>query len=1736
MENIIKEYKNQFRKDHQQRRRYACLLGVLALLVCLAVFWRLKLTGTAMTNEATCGLQEHTHTEECYSNVLVCTAATGETAQDGGHQHTEACFERQLVCTIPEHTHTADCYSNADADTETEATWTQSFPQGAMTGDWAQDAAMIASSQVGYTESAQNWQLNEDGTHRGYTRYGAWYGNPYADWNGMFAAFCLHYAGVQDQYLTTANAAGVNAWAVALYQAGQLQGPGHDAAVGDVVFLGSDDKIESCAVVTDVYNENGVTTLSVVAGDVDNTVTALTIPADSASVLGYAGTEDAYTAYEQDHPTEDVAAESDTETPDEELPTDEETTPEDAVTEEPSFATLETDDTTIPVVQAADGVNLLGTYTDNNGKTQDYIHNLEASSVKYTTDKDGKKGFSTKFNMEITIPKDQLTASSNKAYYVLPKDIEITDSMANQDWTDFYDDTTKAGQYRFVKDENGQWRVEMQFYDDYMNSDKVKNNNVVYLQKFSFDAEEYTYTQGTDGKLEFKFSDSVTCKVDPSKVDHPKDETWDYDITTTKSGSFSRVGNKLYYTVTVSSTKGTPDPITVEDTLTIPDGVTVKGRTAPKVVKNNGTELQEGNAASKDNSTYKVDANENKSFKLELPSLGKGESYTITYEYELDNIPANTTVDASNHLKASASDTSKGETVVSEKDITVKINSTILKKNDGWANGSDHTITWTIEVNDAHQDIANLPLTDEMFKQLVDGSLKISACDKDGNWNLGELSGTYTFDKDSGKITFKEVANGENTYKYKIEYKTPYSADLDETITNKADFGDQTDSGTANVSGDLGLVKKADKNYTELPNDDTNVTTLGWTVTITPTNGKIPADWKFTDSMSVNSGNFSHYMTFAQAQEFIKVLDSSPLKDHYKDLKFQVNGDDNNWVPAAELADGVKYTKVEFTISEDVTVSTPLTLHYFTTADATDKNVKIGDTGYFKNSVTIANGDKQKTTEDTTQVFKPGAAKGVVDKNQQTITDKDDTFMWYVKISCAKDNVAHTYVIEDTLPNGVELVGVGVGASKDKDHIKAGRNQRFAFVDGNWTDVTNPNGASTTDKKLKVVSGTQEGQKVTVTVTKPTEYNEDHFFVVFECKLSAKTWDSVPDGTSATVDFPNTATVKRDNETPWTTNTSTVNGTIDKKATESETLTKSGNFTKWIGTKGYIEYTLNVNPEGKKLLEGEEEKELTLTDSMDKTTWPAVAELDRSSVQVFKVTSDGTNVLLSDNEYSVAYDQSEKKLTITLPDQMPLVVKYTYVLSYVDSKKEDSRDFTVTNNAQLNGKSSTPTSDTEKIHWESSSSNVEVGHSYTLIKVDADSVTKCLEGAEFTVYAYNGKEFDLKNPIRTYTTDKNGVLNVSRFEGNNALDYNKAYCLVESKPPVGYEMPTNPQKFYFYLGSSDTEKFPERMPEGFKNGQGEYAGVLDLTKTSKTVYVENERLNADASITKVWAEGTPDEQKNQAVYVDLMRIKVSKQDWENFYNGTNITEPVTLTAKTMNNGDTVQTYQKGTTVHIRYVQGRWDRPTACGAVSFVVNGTTVPTKQTGFAVATTKYNGYDVYEADIKLDADTTITLSGDAHYGNGVEFQIPASSGIGTSTWSDTATERLADLLSKYESKIETVTEGMEVYAGTNKLLYNLPIKAASDADSDRYIYYVKEQSVQGYTAALTMDGYGGDDGGSTHYTFTITNTPGKSYELPKTGGSGTIPYMAGGLALMAVSLLFAYFKKRRGEGRQGR
>lgn len=260
------------RNGLQLYRRLRPLVAVLAFAVAIAVFWRLKLVGIAMAGEAFCGQAEHTHTADCIAQQLVCTEA---------HEHTDECAREIYTCGMEAHTHVAACYANATADVETASVWEATLPE--QTGAVRTDVAAIARSQLGYTESEQNFELNDDGTRRGYTRYGAWYGHSHGDWSAMFVSFCLHYAGLPTD--AAPYATGTNTMWLAWKQAGLVASAADaEPQPGDVIFLDStgSGKCTDVGIVDEIADA-----VTVIRGDCDDRVATRTYARNDPTILGY---------------------------------------------------------------------------------------------------------------------------------------------------------------------------------------------------------------------------------------------------------------------------------------------------------------------------------------------------------------------------------------------------------------------------------------------------------------------------------------------------------------------------------------------------------------------------------------------------------------------------------------------------------------------------------------------------------------------------------------------------------------------------------------------------------------------------------------------------------------------------------------------------------------------------------------------------------------------------------------------------------------------------------------------------------------------------------------------------------------------------------------------------------------------------------------------------------------------------------------------------------------------------------------------------------------------------------------------------------------------------------------------------------------------------------------------------------------------------------------------------------
>lgn len=226
----------------------------------------------------------HTHTEDCYGQeqVLTCEEEEQEAVFEP-HRHTEACYERVFVCTKEEHTHMLSCYCDQSADLESAAVWEETIPElrGKTIGE---NIALVAKSQVGYTQSDRNYEVDDAGGKHGYTRYGAWYGYPYGEWCAMFASFCLHYAGVPQADFPYAS--GCVYWMETLEAEGLYKSAGSYAPKqGDLAFFDTDgDGVsDHVGVVTAVRGEK----LETVEGNVAGAVTEKRHTLTEEALLGF---------------------------------------------------------------------------------------------------------------------------------------------------------------------------------------------------------------------------------------------------------------------------------------------------------------------------------------------------------------------------------------------------------------------------------------------------------------------------------------------------------------------------------------------------------------------------------------------------------------------------------------------------------------------------------------------------------------------------------------------------------------------------------------------------------------------------------------------------------------------------------------------------------------------------------------------------------------------------------------------------------------------------------------------------------------------------------------------------------------------------------------------------------------------------------------------------------------------------------------------------------------------------------------------------------------------------------------------------------------------------------------------------------------------------------------------------------------------------------------------------------
>lgn len=341
MQKLLREYLDELNRKQKRRRKTVIAVVLAAIMLVSGVIWNLTQYGIAMTDEPKCGMEEHTHSDSCYTNVLVCgqEESAGHThtetcyqttselvcgqeeseehthddscyqtvselvcgqEESAGHTHTEACYEKQLVCGKEEHTHSEACYIDTTADEEDASIWNAQYADTKWKDAWGEDLVIAAKKQIGYKESTDNYTVATDGSHKGYTRYGQFAGDVYADWDAVFVNFCMHYAGLEAAKLFPGEietAKWYDRFAQGTNKDYLTEPAGYEPQAGDIIFLQKENEEtdRQMGIISSYDKEKNE--IKVIEGNSDNAVKENKYAADDKHITAYLKISELETAY-----------------------------------------------------------------------------------------------------------------------------------------------------------------------------------------------------------------------------------------------------------------------------------------------------------------------------------------------------------------------------------------------------------------------------------------------------------------------------------------------------------------------------------------------------------------------------------------------------------------------------------------------------------------------------------------------------------------------------------------------------------------------------------------------------------------------------------------------------------------------------------------------------------------------------------------------------------------------------------------------------------------------------------------------------------------------------------------------------------------------------------------------------------------------------------------------------------------------------------------------------------------------------------------------------------------------------------------------------------------------------------------------------------------------------------------------------------------------------------------------
>ncbi|WP_407721193.1 SpaA isopeptide-forming pilin-related protein [Ruminococcus sp. JE7B6] len=1125
-----------------------------------------------------------------------------------------------------------------------------------------------------------------------------------------------------------------------------------------------------------------------------------------------------------------------------------------------------------------------------------YITSVAASGTTKVAD----NLYQATVELQFVIDTDRIravTSAGDKFVYDLPGEVVLNEGLINGGpyyayLRDKYP-LELAFTYEFKSTDDGRYRIEI-VYDDNFVQDAIESETA--LIKSFLNCRCWIRSSGGAGQdgLNIVFTDSQTLHIPPEDINEG------YDITTQKTGSYTANG-KLRYEVTVSSVHGTPSDIDVLDTFTYSGGGTVSPPTEISVVKHNADGTIETSVISTQGHINATSQNIYK-ISLNLLQLDDNEYYTLVYEYGVTGLPdENAAVSAYNTLEATSTDNHDTTTDYADYFIYNKQPQKVGK--DGIPFGE--YIQWYISVNDRGSDIAGKVIYDDSFadarNETINGTNGVFVQRGWADATLGvDYEFVYNDDSEIKGVRFLPAdGSTPNNNTYHITYYTLPDVAYGETkvVHNDAEFDGDTASYDVVVTG--GDIDKTADGEQSLGND---LHEMNWTINVQIPVGGIQSGTSFSDTLSPDT----HYMTQAQYDALVSELQTAWGSN----------------VSVSPVNTGDKITGYTFTVGtagseylfdDDDGMVENITWQYQTTGDMSGK---VSES--FVNTFT----DGQKTLPVINNIS-PNVKKLNVQKISDWNTifsekpysisldyeDEDKSFVWIAEITPTSG--LQQYRVIDTLPEGVELIGVKVmpaslnaynyGMNDYLDNLLTIDNGQISGEIGNlWNSKTLASGQLSTSAEGR--------QVVDITLTANSQSSNlfsNTFYVIYYCQLAEKAW---PQNGTVHLKLNNTVRVQTNGV-----DYGEANNQINIDATKKEKIVdKTGS---WDKNLHRLTYTVDINPSAENLLTGvggtDDPEWLSLTDVLTYTarqgTGTGEAILSLNSVKLEKeengVWSELHNIQWTAHTETDSVDPTVKHAFIKMqvPDSTHLRLTYSY---QVNSSIADG--ITLTNSATLEGHGDESGNDNTHIKAEDFDTFGESSfEEFWLIKTDQED-GRPLPNAVFTVYTWDAVNGEWVATPKTYTTNSDGKitirLNDAYDNGTKVYQTDTAYCIMETKAPPGYILPDDPPPFYFWF--SKNVSAPHDAPDDFMHT------AADISTSSNRIEAKNQRdhdaIPAELTITKTVTGSMGDKTKEFVFTLTVEGANVTDEyAWTK--NGVQQNKPLHNNSTfTLRNGDVVK--------------------------------------------------------------------------------------------------------------------------------------------------------------------------------------------------------------------------------------